>query len=206
VHANLAALQAVLDAVRTAGIARGAVTGDLVMRGADPEACVGLVRGTGWPVVVGNTDRRVALERPRPRRHPASARVGSRSWTRRRLSPEALDWLAALPLVAHTCLGAHRVAIVHGAPDDPTVAPGEDTPDEELLALAEALGADAVVTGHTHRPYLRRVGGRLFVNPGSVGEAVLQDRRPAWAWLAAGPDGLRAGLERVPQPLAALRE
>jgi len=192
--------------VRAAGIRRGAITGDLVMRGPDPEGCVALARQTGWPVVLGNTDRRVALERPRARSHPASGRVGSRSWTYRRLSADDLEWLAELPLVARLTLGPHRIAVVHGLPDDLNSAPEVDTPEDELLALADELDADAVVTGHTHQPHLRRVAGRLFLNPGSVGEAVAGERRPAWAWLAAGPDGLEATLERVPQPLAALRQ
>jgi putative phosphoesterase len=205
VHANLPALRAVLDAVRAAGIRRGAITGDLVMRGPDPEACIALARETGWPVVVGNTDRRVALEPPRPRSHPASSRVGSRSWTHRHLSAGDLEWLAALPVVVHLTLGPHRIAVVHGLPDDPNSAPELDTPDGELRTLAEELDADAVVTGHTHQPYVRRVGDLLFVNPGSVGEGVPAERRPAWAWLGAGADGLQGVLERVPEPLAALR-
>ena len=189
-----------------AGIARGVVTGDLVMRGAEPEACIALVRATGWPVVAGNTDRRVALESPRPRRHPASTRVGSRV-----LDPPppvaapTSTGSPTLPLVAHVELGPFRVAVVHGAVDDPSVAPRADTPDADLVALATALDADAVVTGHTHRPHVRRVAGLLFVNPGSVGEGVPEERRPAWAWLAAGPTRLEVALERVPEPLAALR-
>ena len=207
VHGNLAALRAVVDAVRAAGIDRGALTGDLVMRGPEPEACVALVRELGWPTVMGNTDRRVALEPPRPPEHRASARVGSRSWTHRALSTEGLAWLAALPLIVNLRLGPHRVAVLHASPDDLTVAPDERTPAGELTALATALGADVVVTGHTHKPFVRRVGTRLFVNPGSVGEVARDaDRRPSWAWLAAGPDGPSAELERVPEPLASVRD
>ena len=131
--------------------------------------------------------------------------MGSRSWTRRHLSRADLDWLGALPLVVNVELGPFHVAVVHGSVDDPSVAPGVDTPDDALVALATALEADAVVTGHTHRPHVRRVSGLLFVNPGSVGEGVPDERRPAWAWLAAGPTGLEVALERVPEPLAALR-
>lgn len=67
------------------------------------------------------------------------------------------------------------------------------------------LGADCVVTGHTHRPLVRRAGGCLFVNAGSVGEAVAGDERPSWAWIAPGPSGLEVGVERVDQALAETR-
>lgn len=136
---------------------------------------------------------------------PGQLAPGSRSWTRRRLPAGHLEWLANLPLVARVSLGPYRVAVVHGTPTDLTTAPDADTPEGELLALADALEADAVVTGHTHRPHLRRVDGYVFLNPGSVGEGVAGEQRPAWGWLAVSPDGLDAGLERVEAPLASLR-
>jgi uncharacterized protein len=35
--------------------------------------------------------------------------------------------------------------------------------------LADRYDADVVVYGHTHRPLVTRLGGRLFVNPGAAG-------------------------------------
>lgn len=201
VHANRPALEAVLGAAREVGIARGALTGDLVMRGDDPEGCVALVRGLGWPCVAGNTDRKVAERPARPPGHPAVRRSGSRSWTRLRLSAESLRFLAELPLVVRLEVAGHPVAVMHAAPADPTLELGAD----RLAAVARSLDVACVVSGHTHRPVVRRVDGRLLVNPGSVGEAGGADRRPSWAWLAASPTGLRATLERVERPLARVR-
>ena len=42
---------------------------------------------------------------------------------------------------------------------------GSPTPER----LAERYDADVVVYGHTHRPLVTRLGGRLFVNPGAAG-------------------------------------
>ena len=44
VHANLRALDAVLERIRAAGIERGAFTGDLVMRGPEPEGVIARAR------------------------------------------------------------------------------------------------------------------------------------------------------------------
>jgi predicted phosphodiesterase len=206
VHGNAAALRAVLDAMAGAGLARGACTGDLVMRGADPEGCVSAVRELGWPCVMGNTDRKVAT---RPRRDPdtpKARRIGSRAWSTNQLSPGNLDYLAWLPMVVRLRLAGRTIVVMHGAPDDPRRAVDADTPDRELRRIVDHLHEpDCIVSGHTHVPLVREVGGCLFVNPGSVGEALDGDRRPRWAWLEARRSGLRAHLERVPLDLARVR-
>lgn len=205
VHANLSALRAVLAAIAGAGIEGGVVTGDLVMRGVEPEECIAEVRGLGWPCVMGNTDRKVV---GRPRRDPGDPKAqqaGSRSWTTNRLSDEALSFLAALPIVARVPLGSATVAVMHGSPNDPNGTIDAGTSDRRLARLAEELGADCIVTGHTHEPMIREAKGVLVVNPGSVGEAVKGDLRPRWAWLEARRHGLRAHLERVDQEVARVR-
>jgi len=205
VHGNAEALRAVLAAVRAEGITHGVVTGDVAMRGTDPAAAVALVRALGWPVVRGNTDIKVGAGRPRPTGHPASDRVGSRSWTIRRLTDDDRRWLAALPARVELTLAGHRVLVTHGQPGDLSVVVDLGTADEDLARLAEALGVDVLVLGHTHRPMLRRAGRALIVNPGAVGEGVDDDLRPSWAWLEAGPGGVTAHLARVDAPLASLR-
>jgi putative phosphoesterase len=205
VHANLAALRAVLAHVAGTGIERGVITGDLVMRGGEPEECVAEVRRAGWPCVLGNTDRKVAVRPRRDPDHPKARRPGSRSWTTNRLSDESLLFLAALPLVVRVPLGPATVAVMHGSPTDPNGAIGANSSDRALALLAEELGADCIVSGHTHEPLVRKAAGCLFVNPGSVGEAAAGDLRPSWAWLEARRSGLRAHLERATERVARVR-
>lgn len=202
VHGNLAALDAVLADVRVAGIHSGVCTGDLVLRGREPEGCVSRMALLEWPCVRGNTDHKVATRPPRSRSHPAAARMGSRSWTVRRLSDASLAYLAGLPLTIRLRLGPFRVLVMHGAPEDPTdVLVDEATPHERLVELASHLDADCVVTGHTHRPFVREAAGCVFVNPGSVGESRDADRHPSWAILHAGPSAVHATLMRTTAPL-----
>jgi putative phosphoesterase len=202
VHANLPALEAVLAAIGGHGITNGAFTGDLVMRGPDPEGCVREVMRTGWPCALGNTDGKVTKREPDPD-HPKAQRVGSRAWTATHLSETSLRFLSTLPAVVRVELGGWKVAIVHGDPAG-TIAPS--TSKRLLAAIAHGLGADCVVSGHTHRPLIREEAGCLFLNPGSAGEALAEDdRRPRWAWLEARSGGLHAHLEQVAEPLARLR-
>lgn len=205
VHGNLAALRAVLADIRAHGITRGACTGDLVMRGLEPEGCIDAVRALGWPCAQGNTDLKVGTRPGRPPDHPKSARAGSRVWTTNRLSDDRRRFLAELPAVARTRLGPLRVAVMHGGPDDPKELIGAGTPARRVRAIARELGADVLVNGHTHSPLARRVGDVLLVNPGSVGEGSAGDRRPSWAWLELRDGEVHAQLERVDAPLASVR-
>ncbi len=206
IHANLTALDAVLDAIAAAGITRGLVTGDIVLRGLEPEKCVKRVRKTGWPCVEGNTDRRVVGKKVKPSTHKRDMRPGTRTWTKTMLSQQSLDWLDGLPAVVEAMLGPHRVVAVHG---DQTVPPGavdHAASDESIIATMDALSADVLITAHTHSPMLRWVEGRLVVNPGSVGEGTEDDQRPSWAWLEAGENGIHAAIEHVDAPLAPPRD
>ncbi len=206
VHGNIRALQAVLGAITDAGIERGACTGDLVMRGREPEACVSELRGRGWPCVMGNTDLKVS-QRPDPDPdHPKAESVGSRAWTLNQLSPKSLAYLTGLPMTVRLKLKSLTVVLMHGGPDDPRAAVDAHSSERELARLVSKLGKpDCIVNGHTHEPLIRSVGGCLFVNPGSVGEAHKGDRRPRWAWIEARRSGITAHLERVPDKLALVR-
>ena len=205
VHANAAALRAVLADVALAGLERGVITGDLVMRGEEPEECVAEVRRLGWPCVLGNTDSKVADGRPRDPDHAKAGRPGSRAWTLNRLSDESLGFLGSLQLVERVPLGPATIAVMHGSPTDPNGTIDAGTSKRRLAKLAEELQADCIVTGHTHEPMVRQAGGVLVVNPGSVGEALRGDLHPRWAWLEARKSGLRAHLEEVSDSVARVR-
>ncbi len=205
IHANLAALRAVLADVDRAGIARGVVTGDVVMRGEEPEECVVEVRRLGWPCVMGNTDWKVGQRSDRDPEHAKAERPGSRAWTVNRLSDDSLRFLAALPMVALVPFGRATVAVMHGSPTDPNGTIDAGTPKRRLAKLGDELGADCIVTGHTHEPLVLQAGAVLVVNPGSVGEALRGDLHPRWAWLEARRSGLRAHLERVGEKAARVR-
>lgn len=206
IHANHPALMAVLNAIDAAGITAGACTGDVVMRGRWPGECIDELRARGWPCTRGNTDHKVATRPPRAPDDPKAQRPGSRSWTSARLNAEQVAYLGALPLVVRLDVDGVRVAVMHGSPSDPRAAVTPESDDRELIELGERADADVIVMGHVHRPMIRRVADRLFVNPGAVGEAFAGDRRPRWAWLEADNGRATVHLERVDAPLATIRE
>ena len=50
-------------------------------------------------------------------------------------------------------------------------------PTELIQRRLELDRPDVVVFGHTHRPFSERIGGTLFLNPGSAGRARFDQAR-----------------------------
>ena len=68
------------------------------------------------------------------------------------------------------------VLMVHGGPDDPL-----DQYVREVDAAIFPDGVNVLFVGHTHVQVSHRFGGKLFCNPGSVGQPRDGDPRAAYA-------------------------
>jgi len=179
VHGNLGALEAIWPALDTACLTDRPVfnAGDVVGYGDSPEACVRFLRARPTIVTVrGNYDKSVAAfpEREaeyrkkwgklRPEKYAAIQRDS------KAITDETRQWLAALPGEVEMALDGVAVLMTHYAPGSKEGL-GSWTPDARLAELAETTDAKIVVCGHTHTPFVRAVGGVLWVNPGSLGRS-----------------------------------
>ena len=177
IHADLHALQAVWTMLDADGLTDRPVlnAGDTVGYGPDPEACVQFLRERPNIVSVkGNYDKNVAL-------FPECEAEYRKKWAKLRpdkfqtiqdssaaISDSTRQWLLDLPAEAHLPLDGVSLIVTHYSPGSKQGL-GTWTPDSQLAELAETTEANVVVCGHTHTPFVRRVGGILWVNPGSLG-------------------------------------
>lgn len=189
IHANLAALEAVLAHVAGAGVDAVLCTGDLVNYGPEPAAVIRRIRAVAAACVVGNHDRLLARWRgeplaPRPGRDMAVEAACLR-WTAACLGEADRAWLEALPEQAVW----GELLVVHGSPRSPDEYVRPESGAEVWAALAEATrarGCTALAMGHTHLPLCRREHGIQFFNPGSVGWPKDGDSRAAYGLLTLG--------------------
>lgn len=203
VHANLAALEAVLAA--EARYDRLLCLGDTVDYGPDPAECLSRLRGLDPVWVRGNHDHAVGsgVECGCSEAFQDLSRA-SRRFTRAVLSQEDLAFLRVLPVTASFAVtrptGPYRFHLTHAAPDDSLY--GYVSPDGDVERWQEAMnsvppGTDAVLTGHTHRPYRYRhprpqpQATLEVVNPGSVGQPRDGNPRAAYAVWEEGRFELR---------------
>lgn len=77
-----------------------------------------------------------------------------------------LDWMRTWPLSIDAEVAGRKLLLVHGSPSE--LLTGYIYPWTDLSSL-ESVDADCIVMGHTHRPFIRHVAGKLVVNIGSCG-------------------------------------
>lgn len=212
IHANVQALDAVLDDIDARGDADAIYhLGDLVGYASAPNEVVERLKARAIAGVAGNYDSTVATDfrhcgcRSEGPRQEALAHL-SYEFTRRAISPATKRHLAGLPFSLDLRpLGGHtagpRLVLVHGTPTLNTVYFTEDRPDDFCGKMAASLGLkrdDMLAFGHTHKPWHRIVDGVHFVNTGSVGRPKDGDWRAGYVRVTFG--GERADVEFVRVP------
>ncbi|HEY5939212.1 MAG TPA: metallophosphoesterase family protein [Gemmatimonadales bacterium] len=196
IHANLPALEAVLEDIGHWGVAATYHLGDLVGYAPWPNETVALIRSRGVSGVAGNYDSTVGTDykhcgcRYEDPRQEELSHI-SFNWTRQHVSAATKEFLAGLPFRIDLLPdGGHiagpRVVLVHGTPTLNTLYWTEDRPDDFCLKMAAHAGAragDVIAFGHTHIPWRREVGGIHFLNTGSVGRPKDGDWRAGYLLL-----------------------
>jgi len=202
IHSNLAALEAVLEAVDEAGVDERWCLGDVVGYGAQPDDCARVVAERCDVTLVGNHDLAVTGEID-TEVFSASAATAV-EWTVDNCTEETMAFLKGLEPKDES----RDVGLYHASPRDPIW--------EYVLAVDQARECMDVqssrvsVVGHSHVALYFSDGagtgavggqvpdgheidlsnGRWLLNPGSVGQPRDGDPRAAWleldteAWVA----------------------
>lgn len=183
IHANLPALEAVLDHIAAIpAIDATYHLGDLVGYAPWPNETVALLRERGIEGIAGNYDSTVANDYKHcgckyedPQQEALSHL--SFAWTKEHTSAETKRIMRDLPFRLDIRVnGGHATGptliLVHGTPTLNTVYWTQDRPDSfctQMATLAGAKAGDAIAFGHTHLPWYREVSGIHFINTGTVG-------------------------------------
>ena len=209
VHGNTWALEAVLADIRRRGADELVDLGDILYGPLDPAGTAELHRSAGITAIRGNMDRILGeplSEAPSP----------TMTFVLESLPPHHLAWAAELPVR----LDRGDLRFCHGTPERDDVYLLEAVSETGVAIKAEGeisvlLGPDpAPVTfcGHSHVSRVVAVGGRLVINPGSVGlpaydadapwPHVMESGSPhaRYALLAREPGGWQIEQVLVPYP------
>jgi putative phosphoesterase len=202
IHANLPALEAVLEAIESTRADAVYCGGDLVGYGPRPNEVCTLIEKRRIPTIYGNYDYAIGRDledcgcayRDQQERELGQLSV---AWTLEHTSRRSKNFMRALPFDLRFELGHNRVRLVHGSPRKVNEYLFEGKPARTFERIAAGADCDVLVFGHTHQPWIREYGGVLFVNCGSVGKPKDGDPRAAFALLERGRDRVVAHIERV---------
>ena len=187
-HGNSAATEAVLAAIDAEHPDAVYCLGDLVGYGARPNETVALIRERGIATIMGNYDDGVGFDRDDcgcAYKDAGERERGQQSlmWTRSVTTEENKAYLRTLKPEIRFEAEGKRFRLVHGSPRRMNEYLFADRDPRSLERIAEQAEADVLVFGHTHKPWVREIGGVLFINDGSVGKPKDGDPRAAWALL-----------------------
>ena len=199
IHANLPALEAVLEEVHQAHVDLVVLGGD-VLPGPMPRETMARLAALDIPVksIHGNGELALLaqLDAVRPEDVAYWGTTGGfalperyREWIRwaaRQLHPEEITMLRSWPKTLHLQIDKiGEVIFCHGTPTSETDAFTRLTPEDVLVPVFGGLGAALVVCGHTHMQFDRMIGATRVVNAGSVGSPF---GRKGADWLLLDPD------------------
>lgn len=162
IHANLPALQAVMDDIAQRGIERIICLGDVIGYGPDPAECWRLVSEKCEFTILGNHDYALSsgdMSRFHPRARKAIV------WTHKKLltEPDGADIIQAIRTLPRTVSDGEHL-FVHGCPTDPTMEyllPG-DSFDVKRMHREFALVDHFAFNGHSHIPGVIQRGMRFL--------------------------------------------
>ncbi len=146
------------------------VLGDLVNYGPEPGAVVDFVKTHSTVVVRGNHDHSIGYGvDPRCSAPYQEMADITRRYTASVLSKEQKEFLRQLPLKLELKRQDTSFYLCHAKPSDPLYGYCPEQSEDWIYELDHIEG-DVLLVGHTHTPFIRRIGNRVMVNPGSLGQ------------------------------------
>lgn len=189
IHANLEALNRVLEDAHEQKCTEFVCMGDLVGYNANPVECLEIIRDMKCPIVRGNHDHYCSHDQDLTGFHPMAAEVVD--WTRKRLTDDHRDYLRSLPYTQFV----ETFTIVHSTLDAPEMW-GYVFDKFDAEASLNYQTTNICFYGHTHIPvafekgdsirsglYSKiriKLGKKYFINVGSVGQPRDGDPRAAY--------------------------
>ncbi len=204
IHANLPALEAVMEDMDQRGLDRRYCLGDLVGYGTFPNQVIDIIRDRGIPTIMGNYDQGVGNSSDEcgcAYKTAEEEALGKRSiaWTNLHTSEGNKAFLRGLLPQISLNLGDLHVVLAHGSPRKINEYLYADRPEAGLERILDSVQADILVIGHTHKPYDRVLpSGRHVINDGSVGKPKDGDPRAAYVILEVEQRDLKVEFVRVP--------
>lgn len=211
IHGNLPALEAVLAAIEQDGIDQTYCLGDLVNFAPWTNEVIEMIRAHNIPTVCGNHDWGIGLGQQNfafsyHTAEEKEAGLKAIAFTNQNITEANRNYLRSLPKILRLdyelSSGMTDILLTHGSPRSIGEYLFEDFETAILMKIMDEYSADVLVTGHTHRSYIRKLekaGGkwRYALNAGSVGKPKDGDPRASYLLLSMEHGQLTAEVKRV---------
>ena len=182
IHANLPALEAVVDDIARTGVDEVLVGGDLVGRGPQGRKEGAAAEQLKATSIRGNHEDYLLQFRRRdvPDDWLVADIWAASRWMAEQIGEWHADFIDQLPL-SRSAESTDGLRLVHGSPTSYQEGIGDWTSDETIEEHIDSIEESLLVCAHTHRPLDRQVLNGRVVNVGSVGLPFNGDPRAQYA-------------------------
>lgn len=219
IHANLPALNAVLEDIKSFNPDQIYCLGDLTDAAPWHNEVIELIKARNIPTIMGNHDERIAFDHPvypllKHSLEEQEARLAAINFTKQDISPSNKAFLAALPATLKIETDGISILLVHGSPDSNEEYLYEDAEEGKISEMFSQQESDLIISGHTHLSFIRKLTAtntqkvQLLINAGSVGRSKEIDRKACYLQLeilsaeqATGLDRIKPVIRKVAYPI-----
>jgi putative phosphoesterase len=208
IHGNFTALKAVLANIETQKVDRLICLGDVVTLGPQPKEVLETLQKLDCTFIKGNHDAAVLQPEEAAVYEIASHLSPDLVWSRDQLTESHLEFIRSFQATYQlTFPNGVSILCFHGSPLSSTDLLQATTPREVMEKYFEGQTATVFIGGHSHIQMHRRLGNKLVLNSGSVGNAFEYAFTPGqipsllpwaeYAILSQSGDSLDVDLRRV---------
>lgn len=188
IHGNGTALKHALKNLRSLGISKIIILGDVVVKGPTPSQVLELLMDSNLEIIAwikGNTDLwfEEISENWIPSTDLEKKLYLYYQYAKNNLSEEQLLFIKKLPFHCSVTLNRYKILCVHGSPRSIVEAIDDSTPKEEIKKALEGVTEEVILSGHSHTPFLGEIDGKKLFNVGSVGNSLDGDNRISYGIL-----------------------
>jgi predicted phosphodiesterase len=202
IHANLHALEAVIQDMQPFEVDHVIVAGDLINWGPFSVEVLERITTLGWGLIRGNHEYYL-LDHNTSRAPEEWKYFDTPPWLNSQLRGRWKNTIAAWPeTLSLRYPDAPLIRVVHGSPRNIREGIYNLTPDDEIETMLAGVEESFVIVGHTHLRLNRQVGRWRLFNPGAVGVPLDGQGGANYLILDGDEDGWQPTFRRVPYDLA----
>lgn len=205
-HGNGVALQYAINDLKSLGIKKIIILGDIIMKGPMPFQSIEMLKDKDLEIIAwikGNTD--LWLEEitdvwiPRTKREKELNLYYK--YAKDNLKEEQITFLKELPLESSINLNGISILCVHGTPKSIVEAIDSSVSEEEIKKAIKGVEEQLILSGHSHTSFIGEVDDKMIFNVGSVGNSLDGDNRISYGVLDFAEDKVNLVNRRISYPV-----
>ncbi|RII33473.1 metallophosphoesterase [Clostridium chromiireducens] len=188
IHGNGIALEYAINDLKSLGIKKVIILGDIIMKGPMPLKSLEMLKDKDLEIIAwikGNTD--LWLEEITDVWIPSTRREYELNlyykYAKDKLKEEQIVFLKELPLECSINLNGISILCVHGTPKSIVEALDSSVSEEEIKKAIKGVEEQLILSGHSHTSFIGEVDGKMIFNVGSIGNSLDGDNRISYGVL-----------------------